>query len=67
MDIIVAEGGISVVVPLLSIFQPTEPTNLREFVVSRSVLLCVTLLSITVLSVHEHRHHLDLRLREMFL
>ena len=37
MDIIVAEGGIQVVVPLLSIFQPDEPPNLREFVVNRSV------------------------------
>jgi hypothetical protein len=37
VDIIVAEGGIQVVVPLLSIFQPEEPPNLREFVVNRSV------------------------------
>jgi hypothetical protein len=36
VDIIVAEGGIQVVVPLLSIFQPDEPPNLREFVVNRS-------------------------------
>lgn len=35
MDIIVAEGGIQVVVPLLSLFQPDEPTHLREFVVNR--------------------------------
>jgi hypothetical protein len=37
VDIIVAEGGIQVVVPLLSVFQPDEPPNLREFVVNRSV------------------------------
>lgn len=34
VDIIVAEGGIQAVVPLLSLFQPDEPTHLREFVVN---------------------------------
>ena len=42
VDIIVAEGGIQVVVPLLSIFQPDEPPNLREFVVNRSVCCAVS-------------------------
>lgn len=47
VDIIVAEAGISVVVPLLSIFTPAEPTNLREFVVSKcaSLTLLLALLS----------------------
>ena len=34
MDIIVAEGGVEAVVPLLSTFQPAEPSY-REYVATR--------------------------------